>query len=58
MMEMLWRNKPDEVNVDGDKMTMLAGRGTNLFNDPSGEWKDNTFPYDYANIQGDFMALC
>lgn len=57
-LEMHWRDKPDVVNVENDRVFMVAGRSTNLFNNPEGNWKDNKFPYYYTQVEGDFVVTC
>ena len=47
-----------QITIDGNRITMCAKGGTNLFNGVSGTWKDTTFPYCYKPVQGDFMVQC
>ncbi len=56
--ELCWQDKPDMVTMDGEHILMVAGRSTNLFNNPDGSGKDNAFPYYYMQVEGDFVATC
>ena len=47
-----------EATINGNRITMHAKSGTNLFNGVSGTWKETTFPYCYVSVQGDFMVQC
>ena len=57
-IELSWINKPLESRVNNKKITIVAGKGTNLFNSPSGYFKCCDFPFYGTKVVGDFIMTC
>lgn len=55
-----WKKKMQEQEsyIEENKITIVAGKDTNLFNSPSGFFKCSNFPYLYIEYEGDFVVSC
>lgn len=55
---MKWKEKPFKYQIESNKICMIADQGTNLFNSPSSDRREHTFPYWYRDFKGDFLIKC
>ena len=50
-----WMTLPESYNMEGDKIVVCAGKGTNVFDEPSGNFRDTNFPFYCEEWEGDFV---
>ena len=53
--DMIWQNAPAEWHVEGDSLTLVAGRKTDWFSWPGGGYRADRSPRLLFKAAGDFM---